>query len=264
MNEILLFENQEVRRVWVEEEQQWYFVVIDIIALLTDSSRPRKYWSDLKSKEKKNSGVQLSELCGQLKVQAKDGKSYKTDCASKENLFRIIQSIPSPKAEPFKIWLANVGAQHIDEKTNKRLAARRKLQESEEKFFQNAKQRGVDEEGVSRILKEGDKSLFDGKDIHGKYGISEEDNINDYMRTLLLKGKDLAVETTDFNMLKKALEGELDISDEHKGNSKAIREYLIENTGIKPEDIPPEEDIKKLKGKIKNKQIKSTDSDNPK
>ncbi|MBX2840440.1 MAG: hypothetical protein KTR26_01615 [Flammeovirgaceae bacterium] len=261
MNEILLFENQEVRRIWIEEEQQWYFVVIDIIALLTESSRPRKYWSDLKSKEKKSSGVQLSELCGQLKVKANDGKSYKTDCANKENLFRIIQSIPSPKAEPFKIWLANVGAQHIDEKTNKRLAARRKLQETEDKFFQNAQSKGVDKDGFSRIINEGDKSLFDGKNIHEKYGLGEEENINDYMRTLLLKGKDLAVETTDFNMLKKALEGEGHISEEHKGNSKAIREYLIENTGIKPEDIPPEEDIKKLKRKAKNKRINPTDLD---
>jgi len=111
---IKIFEQNQVRSLWVEEEEKWYFSIIDVIKVLTKSERPRKYWSDLKIKLKKE-GSELSEKIGQLKMPAEDGKMRKTDIADTEQLFRLIQSVPSPKAEPFKLWIAKVAKERIDE-----------------------------------------------------------------------------------------------------------------------------------------------------
>jgi len=111
---IKLFEQKQIRSVWKDDEEKWYFSITDVIEVLTGTDRPRKYWSDLKAKLQKE-GSELSEKIGQLKLQSADGKLYKTDVADTEQLFRLIQSIPSPKAEPFKMWLAKVGRERIDE-----------------------------------------------------------------------------------------------------------------------------------------------------
>jgi hypothetical protein len=111
---IKLFESSQVRSIWDSEEEKWYFSITDIIEVLTETDRPRKYWSDLKSKLKKE-GSELSEKIGQLKMAAEDGKMRVTDVADTEQLFRLIQTIPSPKVEPFKLWLAQVGSERIDE-----------------------------------------------------------------------------------------------------------------------------------------------------
>ncbi len=109
-----LFEQHQVRSIWIDDEEKWYFSIVDVIQVLTDSDRPRKYWSDLKSKLNKE-GSELSEKIGQLKMLSSDGKFYNTDVADTERLFRLIQSIPSPKAEPFKLWIAKVARERIDE-----------------------------------------------------------------------------------------------------------------------------------------------------
>jgi len=111
---IKLFESKKIRSVWDDDEEKWYFSIIDVVEVLTGTDRPRKYWSDLKSKLKKE-GSELSEKIGQLKLLAGDGKLYMSDVADTEQLFRLIQSIPSPKAEPFKLWLAKAGRERIDE-----------------------------------------------------------------------------------------------------------------------------------------------------
>ena len=111
---IQLFEDKKVRTAWDAEQEKWYVSIIDVIEILTDSDRPRKYWSDLKSKLIKE-GSELSDKIGQLKMQAPDGKMRLTDVADTEQLFRLIQSIPSPKAEPFKLWLAQIAAERLDE-----------------------------------------------------------------------------------------------------------------------------------------------------
>ncbi len=111
---IKLFEQKQVRSIWNDEEEKWYFSIIDVIQILTKSERPRKYWSDLKSKLKKE-GSELSEKIGQFKLKSEDGKMRITDIADTEQLFRLIQSIPSPKAEPFKLWIAKVARERIDE-----------------------------------------------------------------------------------------------------------------------------------------------------
>jgi len=110
---IKLFESKQVRTVWSEDDEKWYFSIVDIIEILTGSDRPRKYWSDLKTKLK-NEGSELSENIGQLKMPSPDGKYYKTDVADTEQLLRLIQSIPSAQAEPFKMWLAKVGYERIE------------------------------------------------------------------------------------------------------------------------------------------------------
>lgn len=113
-NKIKVFENKNVRTVWNEEEEDWYFSVVDIIEILTGTERPRKYWNDLKKKLTAE-GSELSEKIGQLKLAAADGKMRETDVLSTKNVLRLVQSIPSPKAEPFKMWLAQVGAERLDE-----------------------------------------------------------------------------------------------------------------------------------------------------
>jgi hypothetical protein len=120
---IIVFGAKEIRRTWHDGE--WYFSVVDIVGALTDSDNPRNYWNMMKAREKAGSGVQLSTLCVQLKLTSSDGKSYRTDCVSTESAFRIIQSIPSPKAEPFKRWLAEVGYQRVQEIENPELAQQR-------------------------------------------------------------------------------------------------------------------------------------------
>lgn len=113
-NAIKIFDNKRVRTHWNEGKELWYISVIDVIEVLTGTDRPRKYWNDLKTKLKKE-GSELSEKIGQLKMQSSDGKFYKTDVADTEQIFRLIQSIPSPKAEPFKLWLAQLASEHLDE-----------------------------------------------------------------------------------------------------------------------------------------------------
>jgi hypothetical protein len=111
---IRLFNDKKIRTHWDDNREKWYFSVVDVIEVLTGSDRPRKYWSDLKAKLE-NEGSELSEKIGQLKLFAEDGKMRLTDVADTEQLFRLIQSIPSPQAEPFKIWLAKVGRERMDE-----------------------------------------------------------------------------------------------------------------------------------------------------
>ncbi|WP_395076833.1 Bro-N domain-containing protein [Flavobacterium sp.] len=117
MSDIKLFQEKKVRSHWNEKEEQWYFSVIDVIEVLTGSSIPKRYWSDLKKKLTKE-GSQLYENIVQLKFEAADGKKYATDCLNTMNLMRLIQSIPSPKAEPFKQWLAKVGYERMQEIAN--------------------------------------------------------------------------------------------------------------------------------------------------
>jgi prophage antirepressor-like protein len=127
-NAIQLFENKKVRTLWDTENEQWFFSVIDVIEVLTESDRPRKYWSDLKAKLQKE-GSELSDKIGQLKMVAPDGKNRNTDVATAEQLFRLIQSIPSPKAEPFKLWLAQIASERLDEMQDPELTIDRALEQ---------------------------------------------------------------------------------------------------------------------------------------
>lgn len=126
-NKIAIFEGSKIRRIWDDRKEVWYFSVIDIISALTDSARPSVYWTAMKARVKSESEFQLSTICRQLKLMSSDGKYYETDCADTESILRIIQSIPSPKAEPFKLWLARVGYERIEETEDPEKAIQRAL-----------------------------------------------------------------------------------------------------------------------------------------
>jgi len=143
-NSIKLFENKKVRTHWDPELEKWYFSVIDVIEVLTDSSMPRRYWSDLKIKLKME-GFELYDKIVQLKLLSSDGKKYETDCADTELLLRLIQSIPSPKAEPFKMWLASVGNERINETADPELAFDRAMK--------TYLQKGYSKEWINQRLK---------------------------------------------------------------------------------------------------------------
>ncbi|NLJ63820.1 MAG: phage antirepressor protein [Christensenellaceae bacterium] len=128
MNEIKLYENKEIRSVWDNEKEEWYFSVVDVVAVLTDSKNPRDYWYRVKKRMTEDEKSELSTFCRQLKLESSDGKKYSTDVADIQGIFRIIQSIPSPKAEPFKMWLAEVGKERIDEIIDPELTIDRALQ----------------------------------------------------------------------------------------------------------------------------------------
>jgi hypothetical protein len=115
MSNIKLFESQKIRSHWDAEKEKWYFSIVDVILVLTESNNPRRYWSDLKRKLEQEGFIHLYEIIVQLKIASADGKKYATDCTDTEGLLRIIQSIPSPRAEPFKQWLAKVGYERIEE-----------------------------------------------------------------------------------------------------------------------------------------------------
>ena len=127
-DKLQLFENKTIRTAWDEETEEWYFSVVDVISVLTGTENPRRYWSDLKRKLKAEGAVEVYEKIVQLKMTAPDGKKRLTDIADTEQLLRIIQSIPSPKAEPFKVWLAMVGRERIEETIDPEQAIDRALE----------------------------------------------------------------------------------------------------------------------------------------
>lgn len=127
-NAIKLFEGNQIRSVWDNEQEEWFFSVVDVVAVLTESDKPRDYWYRVKKRMSDEEKSELSTICRQLKLKAPDGKMRETDVADMQGIFRIIQSIPSPKAEPFKLWLAQVGKERIDEIIDPELTIDRALE----------------------------------------------------------------------------------------------------------------------------------------
>jgi hypothetical protein len=157
---IKLFEEKQVRSIWDEEQEKWYFSIVDIVEILTESPNPRKYWSVLKTRLKKE-GSQLATNCSQLKMKSIDGKYYKTDVADTEQIFRLIQSIPSKKAEPFKLWLAQVGRERMDEIEDPEIGF--------ERLMETYQKKGYTKEWINQRLKsiEVRKELTNEWDIRG-------------------------------------------------------------------------------------------------
>lgn len=135
LEHIKIFQERKIRSVWNEEEDQWYFSVVDVVEVLTGSVNPRDYWFKMKKRVHTEDGFELSTICRQFKLTATDGKLRETDCANVKSLLRIIQSIPSPKAEPFKQWLAQVGYERIQEIENPELAQERMKELYEKKGY---------------------------------------------------------------------------------------------------------------------------------
>ena len=226
-NSIILFNQKRVRRIWDEKKEIWYFSIIDVVEILTDSPRPRKYWNALKTKLKQE-GSELSHKVGQLKLESLDGKKYLTDVADTETILRLIQSIPSPKAEPFKIWLAKVGYERIEETEDPELAFDRAmktyLRKGYSKEWINQRLKSIEvckeltDEWQERGMKEGleyailtdeitrawtDKSVKDYKKFKGL----KKENLRDNMTNLELVLNMLAEASTAEISKKKKPEG---------------------------------------------------------
>ena len=140
-----LFNNETIRTIWDKEQEKYFISVVDIVGVLSKSTRPRKYWADLKKKLIEEGHVQLSEKIGQLKLKSSDGKYYKTDVCDIEEMFRIIESIPSKNAEPVKLWLAKLGSERIDETFDPSLAVQRAID-----IYRN---KGYDEKWIAKRIK---------------------------------------------------------------------------------------------------------------
>lgn len=151
--QIRVFEEQKVRTIWNAEEEEWYFSVVDVVAVLTNSANPNNYWKVLKNRLKKE-GSQLVTICNQLKLPAADGKNYKTDCLDTEGIFRLIQSIPSPKAEPFKMWMAQVAKERLDEMQDPEQGIYRALAEYKGFKKENLRDNMTNQELVLNMLAE--------------------------------------------------------------------------------------------------------------
>ncbi len=229
-NSIILFHQKEVRRHWNEQKELWYFSIIDVIEILTESVNPRKYWSVLKTRLRKE-GSEVATNCSQLKLRASDGKRYFTDVADTETLLRLLQSVPSPKVEPFKLWLARVGYERIEETEDPELAFDRAMKTYSRK--------GYSKEWVNQRLKsiEVRKELTDEWQVRGmKEGLEyailtneiteawSEKSIKDYKKFKGLKKENLRDNMTNLelvlNMLAEASTTEIS----KKQNPKGLKE----------------------------------------
>lgn len=236
---IKLFEQKQIRTHWDDEQEKWYFSIVDVIEVLTDSPRPRKYWNALKTKLK-DEGSQLSQDMGQLKMQSSDGKFYKTDVADTEQLFRLIQSVPSKKAEPFKLWLARVGRERIDEIEDPEIGI--------ERLMETYLRKGYSKEWINQRLKsiEVRKELTDEWDERGvkkgqEYAILTDEitrawsgfSVREYKRFKELKKENLRDNMTNLelvlNMLAEATTTE--ISREKKPSSFAENQTVARQGG---------------------------------
>ncbi len=276
-NKIQLFQEQKVRTHWDAEEEIWYFSIIDVIEVLTGNKRPRKYWNDLKKKLLLE-GSQLSEKIGQLKMQSSDGKFYNTDVLDTENLLRLLQSIPSPKAEPFKIWLAKVGYERIEETEDPELAFERAmatyLKKGYSKEWINQRLKSIEvrkeitDEWQERGMKIGleyailtdeitkawsDKTVKDYKKLKGL----KKENLRDNMSNLELVLNMLSeASTTEISKEKKPKGLEANKSVARKGGNAAKKARVeIEKQTGKP--IVTSKNAKNLLNKPNNKEIEN-------
>lgn len=255
-NALQIFESKKVRTIWDDEQEKWYFSIVDVIEVLTDNERPRKYWSDLKSKLKKE-GSELSEKIGQLKMQSSDGKFYKTDVADTEQLFRLIQSIPSPKAEPFKLWLAKIANERLDEMQNPELTVERAMQEylqlgySENWINQRLKsieiRKELTDEWKKRGMKEGLQfavltdiitKTWSGKSTkeYKKFKDLKKENLRDHMtNTELILNMLAEASTKDISQTinPKNFDENIEVAKKGGDVAKVARERLEENIGKK-------------------------------
>ena len=265
---IVLFNQKQVRRFYDDKKETWYFSIIDVIGVLVDSTIPKRYWSDLKSKLK-NEGSEVYEKIVQLKLIASDGKKYATDCFSTKDLLRVVQSIPSPKAEPFKLWLAKVGYERIEETEDPELAFERAmktyLQKGYSKAWINQRLKSIEvrkeltDEWQEREMKEGleyailtdeitkawaDKSVKDYKKFKGL----KKENLRDNITNLELVLNMLAeASTTEISKKKKprGLENNKQVARAGGIAAKKARNEIEKQTG---ESVITAKNAKSLRG----------------
>ncbi len=235
-NKIQLFQEQKVRTHWDDDQEKWFFSIIDVVAILSESPRPRKYWNSLKTKLQ-DEGSELSQNMGQLKMQAADGKMRMTDVADTEQLLRLIQSIPSPKAEPFKLWLAKVGYERIEETEDPELtfdrAMKTYLKKGYSKAWINQRLKSIEvrkeltDEWNERGMKEGLEYAILTNEITKAWA---DKTVKDYKKLKGLKKENLRDNMTNLelvlNMLAEASTSEISKEKQPKGleeNKKIAR-----------------------------------------
>jgi hypothetical protein len=239
---ITLFEQQPVRRVW--HDNRWFYSVIDTVAVLVQNDNPRRYWSDLKRKLKNQGFADVYERIVQLKLLAPDGKFYATDCADTETLLRIIQSIPSPKAEPFKQWLAGLGADVIDDRTEdqRRLDYRGPKAEAHKGLHAEIHERGVrSRRDHAEFDIEGHKGLYGGETPseteakraippgEGPSWMGSEEMVDNMFRDVQSRAYIKRLDIT----------GKGAVTQAHEEVSRSVRKYIVEELGgTPPEQLP--------------------------
>lgn len=205
-SKIVVFQDKQIRRVWVDDD--WYFSIVDIVGVLTGSPEPRKYWNKVKTRE--FTDLQLSPIWRQLKLPAADGKQYRTDCATTQAMFRIIQSIPSPKAEPFKQWLAQVGYERVQEIENPELAQERMKAIYEAKGYPKdwidkrlrgiAIRQNLTDEWIERgIREERDFAILTAEIARATFGVTPSEHRA--IKRLTKKGQNLRDHMTDLELI---------------------------------------------------------------
>jgi DNA-damage-inducible protein D len=254
-NKIILFQEKQIRRVWHQEE--WWFSIIDVIEVLTGTNRSRKYWNDLKKKLFTEGYFQMSENIGQLKMMSPDGKNYKTDAANTRTILRLIMSIPSPKAEPFKQWLSQIGQERLEEIENPELGIERVKELYRAKGYSNewisTRLKSIDirkeltDEWKNRGVKEGQEySILTAEIAKATFGLTpsehkdlkglDRQNLRDHMTNLELIFTMLGEESTrQIAVEEEAMGFEENLDVAHKGGKAAgvARKQYEKNRNVK-------------------------------
>jgi hypothetical protein len=270
---IVLFHEKQVRRLWDDDKELWYFSIVDIIEILTESVNSRKYWSVLKTRLKKE-GSEVATNCSQLKLIASDGKKYLTDVADTETVLRLIQSIPSPKVEPFKLWLAKVGYERIEETEDPELAMERAMQTYLKKGYSKEwinqrlksleirkdltdewKERGMKEGLEYAILTDEITKAWAGKSVkqYKAFKCLKKQNLRDNMSNLELVLNMLAeASTTEISQKQKpkGIQQNKVVAQKGGNAAKQARKSIEEQTG---ESIVSPQSAKHLRNKDKRK-----------
>ncbi|HKW22995.1 MAG TPA: BRO family protein [Ktedonobacterales bacterium] len=246
-----------IRRQW--HEGKWYFSVVDVIAALTDSDAPRRYWSDLKRKLYDDEGFsQLYEIIVQLKMRSPlDGKKYSTDAADAETMLRIVQSVPSPKAEPIKQWLAREGARRLEEiaaglpENQKRPLLRSEMATRNRILANTATTAGVVTKRDFAIFQDfGYRGLYGGEtahDIAARKGVAKGEHILDWMESEELANNIFRAAQTEAKIRREEIDNKADANAAHYVVGKKVRETIADLGGTMPEDLPtPEQSIQQL------------------
>jgi len=272
MKDIKEFQSNQIRSVWGEDTGEWYFSVVAVAGALTDQptqERARKYWSVLKSRIKKESD-QLTTICSQLKMMSADGKSYKTDAANTEQLLRIIQSIPSPKAEPFKLWMAQLGADRIHDieaaealgkEIDQRLAARDDVRQHNIALADAAFAAGVKTSlDFARLQNSGYMGLYNGEtaaDIKRRKGLKKNQEILDHMNSEELGANLFRITQAEAKLRREKVQTKEEANKIHFEVGHVVRKTIESLGGTMPEELPtPKESIKSLDPNRKREESK--------
>lgn len=259
MNELKLFESQYIRSAWNPDEDQWYYSVIDVIAALTDSKNPSAYWRKLKQRLSEE-GNETVTNCHKLKLEAADGKMRLTDVANTEQLLRIIQSVPSPKAEPFKLWLAQTGADHLmdladakklQEELNTRMQARDDVREHNKSLAKAAQDAGVStNKDFAKFQNSGYMGLYNGETaaaIKRRKGLKKSEDILDNMGSEELGANLFRITQAEAKLKRENIQSKEDANKAHFEVGYTVRKAIESLGGTMPEDLPtPDKSIKQI------------------